>query len=217
MLSGVVWTSFTDDAVRLYSEAGPANPRRVEVLPYFACKDVKTRRYDLVLNQDSFPEIHADVVRDYLAWMKGSARAFCSINHESRPNSGHPSPLNDVSELVRDAGGFERQSRALYWLRKGYVIELYRIVEDRLVHLPEIRQPMGWTCLSAREIFCSPDRVCKTGSCYGQFIDGRPPSLAVARGHRLPRHADGSTRVFPVGTVRRGGYVARDRLYVRAQ
>jgi hypothetical protein len=44
------------EAVRLYGESRAQGQGGICVLPYFACRDVTCRRYDLVLNQDSFPE-----------------------------------------------------------------------------------------------------------------------------------------------------------------
>lgn len=113
--------------VRLYGEDGADDIEGIRVLPYFTCEKVKKRCYDLVLNQDSFPEIHANIVRDYLAWMKHSARTFLSINHESEPNSVDGALQNNVSDLVRECESYSLLSRQLYWLRKGYVMELYRI------------------------------------------------------------------------------------------
>jgi hypothetical protein len=117
------------EAVRLYGESHAQGRGGICVLPYFACTDVTRRRYDLVLNQDSFPEINTDVVREYLAWIKKVSRAFLSINHESRPNAVGGALQNNVSELVRESGGYCLRSRQLYWLRKGYVMELYQLAD----------------------------------------------------------------------------------------
>ncbi len=85
--------------------------------------------YDLVLNQDSFPEVNKAAVLQYLSWIRQSSRqCFLSINHESKPPSG--GSLNaqlSVPELVREAGGFDLKLRIPYWLRRGYVAELYQI------------------------------------------------------------------------------------------
>lgn len=87
----------------------------------------KSVTFDVVLNQDSFPEIHADIVRGYLRWIKVIAPRFLSINHESRPSGfGDELQLN-VPELVQEIGGFVRTSRTPYWLRRGYVIEDYSV------------------------------------------------------------------------------------------
>jgi hypothetical protein len=99
----------------------------IRVMPGYICRDGRHKSFDLVLNQDSFPEIHADIVVDYLRWIKVSATSFLSINHESQPNAGSGTLQNNVSDLIAGVGGFSRESRHLYWLRKGYVTELYRV------------------------------------------------------------------------------------------
>jgi hypothetical protein len=56
------------------------------VLPYFSTDDIGPNQFDLILNQDSFPEINREAVLRYLAWIKEASRQlFYSINHESRP------------------------------------------------------------------------------------------------------------------------------------
>ena len=118
--------ALNEDGVSLYGEAAGG---ATTVLPYFAKDGVPARSFDLVLNQDSFPEIEASVVRDYLAWIKTvSRRYFLSLNHESKPLTiGGGEPQVSVPELVAEAGGYRRVSRAPYWLRRGYVAELYRV------------------------------------------------------------------------------------------
>lgn len=99
----------------------------LQIMPDYTCRDGQHRSFDLVLNQDSFPEIDADIVANYLEWIKTSAVSFLSINHESRPNLGNGAAQNNISQIVKQVGGFSREFRHLYWLRKGYVTELYRV------------------------------------------------------------------------------------------
>ena len=114
------------EAVSLYGET--ARPGDITILPDFACSE-DGRRYDLVLNQDSFPEVNADIVRGYLGWTRKVARFFLSINHESKPDAGSGAVQNNVNDLISQSGGFRLQCRQLYWLRKGYVMELYEVLE----------------------------------------------------------------------------------------
>ncbi len=118
-----------EDRVSLYGEPRPSDAGGTTVLPYFAMDEVPPRSFDLVLNQDSFPEINAAIVRGYLSWIKtASRRYFLSLNHESKPITiGGGSHQLSVPELVAETGGFHRVSRAPYWLRRGYVAELYRV------------------------------------------------------------------------------------------
>lgn len=111
-----------DDAVSLQGEEDGA--ASVSLRPSTA---LKRENFSLVLNQDSFPEIHEEIVKDYLRWIAGVAPTFLSINHESRPRSSVPGVRQiSVGDLVRDVGGLELESRSRYWLRNGYVVEAYR-------------------------------------------------------------------------------------------
>ena len=117
------------ERVTLFGEPGPVDGTRyVRVLPAQAIRDERARQYDLVLNQDSFPELHVDTVREYLEWVRQVCRGhFLSINHESKPRSTHGVLQLNVPELVDKTGGFHRVDRFPYWLRRGYVAELYEV------------------------------------------------------------------------------------------
>jgi len=117
------------ESVALYDELEPIGGGPfVKVLPSHAIRDEQTRQYDLILNQDSFPEIHVATVREYLLWIRQVCRgSFMSINHETRPRSSHGLIQLNVPEIVEEVGGFQRVDRFPYWLRKGYVAELYRV------------------------------------------------------------------------------------------
>ncbi len=112
-----------DVNVRLYGEA--SNGPGLSVMPDFTITQIADRNFDLVLNQDSFPEIHGDVVRAYLRWILKAGQKFLSINHESRPSSVGEENQISVPELIAEVGGFDRLMRSQYWLRKGYVVEMY--------------------------------------------------------------------------------------------
>ncbi|KKT90657.1 MAG: hypothetical protein UW92_C0031G0004 [Candidatus Jorgensenbacteria bacterium GW2011_GWA2_45_13] len=116
-----------DKKITLYGETEDSKDS-VKIMPSweFAKTD---KRYGLVLNQDSFPEISKDVVEDYLRKIKKCTKYFLSINHE------HQAPLFSgtdkrnlvVPSLVEESGGFKRIYRFPFWLRKGYAEELYEI------------------------------------------------------------------------------------------
>jgi hypothetical protein len=99
-------------------------PRKMTLLPTHACSLV-TQPFDVLANKDSMPEIPADALLDYLSWARdGCSGIFYSYNQEFQvPYAG--TPQNLVSEMVSQVGGFERVSRELSWLRRGYVEELY--------------------------------------------------------------------------------------------
>ena len=97
--------------------------KAIKIMP---CNSLPKAQYDLVVNQDSFPEIGKETVLSYLEWIKEHTTNFLSINHESKtPYSGgqHIS----VSELVMETGGINLVQRYPYWLRKGYVTEWYQV------------------------------------------------------------------------------------------
>jgi hypothetical protein len=99
----------------------------VRVLPTHAIDEVR-ETFDLVLNQDSFPEMHPTTVRDYLGWIgRVCSGRLLSINHESRTTNGDVLRRGGVPMIIEEHGGFERLDRFPYWLRKGYVAELYRV------------------------------------------------------------------------------------------
>ena len=130
--------------VVLYGEPGwESATDRVRILPVQVAATTDGHRYDLVFNQDSFPEMHPGTVDDYLAW----ARRVCgdgllmSVNHESKAPYGRFLELRpklahiSVPEATERIGGFERLQRHPYWLRRGYVAELYRVRGDALEDL----------------------------------------------------------------------------------
>ena len=107
-------------AVSLFGETD----KEVRVMP---CQILPSEKFDLVLNQDSFPEIEKNTVIAYLNWIKDHSDEFLNINFESKalfPNGQHLS----VPELIKQIGGFKRMERIPYWLRKGYMLERYRPV-----------------------------------------------------------------------------------------
>lgn len=115
--------------IALFGETAVERPGQgIAILPYYRIQSDDAMRFDLVLNQDSFPEIHIEVVRSYLRRVKAlSGRYFLSINHESRPRSVDGGQQLSVPQVVAEVGGYRRLWRMPYWLRRGYVFELYEI------------------------------------------------------------------------------------------
>ena len=121
--------SLPADAVSLYGEDPPgAAVGRLQILPAHAIGEIGRPLFDLVLNQDSFPEMSAATVSDYLEWIgRSCGGSLMSINHESKPAYGAGLQHVNVPEMTAARGGFELTYRFPYWLRRGYVVELYRI------------------------------------------------------------------------------------------
>lgn len=81
-------------------------------------------QFDIVVNCDSFPEINEVVTAEYVENIKRTSKLFYSINHE-----WYEEVLQNrnVPVIVKNNGGFDRLLRNLFWLRRGYVEELYNV------------------------------------------------------------------------------------------
>ncbi|MBL0059877.1 MAG: hypothetical protein IPP35_12470, partial [Elusimicrobia bacterium] len=113
------------DAVRLFGEESPT--AKVHVLPFWECMNVHDGAYSLALNQDSFPEIDPVLVLDYFRQIKRTTTMyFLSINQEGQAAMGSRSQ-NAVPDLLRGFPDFKRLYRMKYWIREGYVEELYKL------------------------------------------------------------------------------------------
>lgn len=98
---------------------------RLNLLTPDAVANIEDRSVDLVINEDSLPEMAEATGRTYVREIARISRGdFLSLNHESGLElHGHRHPL--VSDLCR--GILERRSRALHWMRRGYVDEVYAV------------------------------------------------------------------------------------------
>jgi hypothetical protein len=105
--------SLSEDKVSVYGETNSRS--RIRVLPptsFFGSDD----KYDLAVNVDSLTEMARDTAFAYCSEIKNRAQRFLSINHEH----------NDFTarEVCEDAG-LPKGNRHPYWLRRGYVEELF--------------------------------------------------------------------------------------------
>jgi hypothetical protein len=107
-----------EDGISLYGE--PANKSRIRIIPptaFFRASD----RFDLSVNVDSLTEMARETALEYCAEIKLRSRRFLSINHE----------FNDFT--TREACAEARLPEGLrypYWMRRGYVEELFIINSD---------------------------------------------------------------------------------------
>lgn len=117
----------------LYGEKESVKKDAIYILPDWWLGKEKYILFDLVLNQDSFPEIDKQVVANYLKDIKRLSRYyFLSVNQESRNTMMIDGiKQNIVNELTMEVGGFELVYRYPYWLREGYVEELFKISRTR--------------------------------------------------------------------------------------
>jgi hypothetical protein len=105
------------DAVSLFNEGGSG----LRVLPPAAFLDAQDR-YDIAVNVDSLTEMSRDTASTYCAAIKSRADLFLSINHEYNSFT--------VRNICRDLQ-MHSASRTGYWLRRGYVDEVFKLAEPR--------------------------------------------------------------------------------------
>lgn len=81
---------------------------------------------DLVVNQDSMPEMPLAVAENYLDWIAGSGAAlFASFNHEAYASNSPGEAQGWISQMAGVRPAYRRLSRELSWDRPGYVEEIY--------------------------------------------------------------------------------------------
>jgi hypothetical protein len=96
----------------------------IGVMPDLTAHYESLARIQLGLNQDSFPEISATIFGSHLKWINTPSDLFMSVNHYSQPHLGRRALQNNIPELLKKLGGFQRASRDLYWVRSDYVADL---------------------------------------------------------------------------------------------
>lgn len=96
---------------------------RIRILPWWEIH--RDERYDLVINQDSIPEMPPDTAEMYVGRIREIAPLFYSINQEAAAVNTDAFRQGVVPDLVVRDGGYRRISRNLFWLRDGYVEEVY--------------------------------------------------------------------------------------------
>ena len=95
----------------------------IRVLPWWEIG--RDEAYDLVINQDSIPEMPPETAEAYVARIRAIAPLFYSVNQEAAAPNTDAFRQTVVPELVERDGGYRRLSRNLFWLRDGYVEEVY--------------------------------------------------------------------------------------------
>lgn len=114
--------------VLLYGEKSKNSKNRVKIYPFWVLNKSKNKSFDITFNSDSFPEIDPEIVNWYLSLIKNKTRNYLlSINQEGnalRSNDKHQIPLPD---MIKSHKGYKKLYRFPYWMREGYIEELYRI------------------------------------------------------------------------------------------
>jgi hypothetical protein len=94
----------------------------IELVRVQSARSRQTDDFQWIVNVDSLPEMTAAAARDYIDQV-GEGQSFLSINQESGAMVGsHPQSV--VRELA-SAASLRRVSRYPFWMRTGYVEEVY--------------------------------------------------------------------------------------------
>ena len=113
-------------AVSLYGET--QRPDSIKILPFWKCLDAPNDAFRISINQDSFPEVDEALVRRYLREIgRTTQEYFLSINHEAQSTMTPTRQQLNISTILKDYANFTRQYRSRYWLREGYLEELYKV------------------------------------------------------------------------------------------
>ena len=119
-----------DDRVRLFGEQNVS--ASVQVQPYWEIQHFHDRQFDLTMNHDSLPELPLARAREYIDTIpRYTASFFYSINQESMGSTDRPDGQQlVVPRLLEGNAAYRRIGRFPYWLRPGYVEEVYQLNPD---------------------------------------------------------------------------------------
>ncbi len=119
----------THHGVSLWGEEVDNKVCPYELVPHFALDSI-TFTPNLIVNQDSFPEMPESEVRKYVEWAAQNLDGlFFSCNQEAVDEGSGFSQVW-ASSILRNVPGLKLLSRDLAWDRRGYVEEVYRATRD---------------------------------------------------------------------------------------
>ena len=106
-----------EDAIWMLGDTMPKE-NRILLLPPSEL-DTLERDFNVVLNSDSLTEMGRETALDYMKYIENHAQFFISINHEFNHFT-----IKEISALTSTLMPL---SRCLYWLREGYVEEVFSV------------------------------------------------------------------------------------------
>jgi hypothetical protein len=110
-----------EDQIVLLGESLEGSENKVKIFtPDQLLNDVS--QYDLIVNIDSLTEIDPNTIKAYLEKIQQISSMFLSINHEINRHT--------VFELLSSSLYLKKMHRYPYWMRFGYVEELYLFDEE---------------------------------------------------------------------------------------
>lgn len=105
----------------------PTCDKPVRILPPEGFAKLPIDSFDILYNQDSFPEIEVNTALQYLRdAMKLRIPLFLSINQEAHLTT-ESDLQRSVPELVAQSESYRAISRHRHWLRQGYLEEVYTL------------------------------------------------------------------------------------------
>ena len=119
-------------SVQLFGEDDLDLESVIKILPTSIIGELPTKSFDIIINQDSLPEMAKGTMNGYLEAIQRLSKQnglFLSINQEAQAPSGAGSEQGWVHDACRGEKGMKILYRVPYWLRKGYVEELYSITD----------------------------------------------------------------------------------------
>jgi hypothetical protein len=124
------------DRVVLFGEPGEDRDDRIFIAGSGHLREVAVESCDIVVNQDSLPEMSRETAAEFLRLAsRVTRRYFLSLNQEHQAFGADRIRQNWVHELCRTTPGFalDLVVRCPYWMRVGYVEELYVKAEAEAV------------------------------------------------------------------------------------
>jgi len=98
----------------------------IEVLPFWHFDNLPDKSVEYIVNSDSLPEMGYDTARGYIEKIAKNLRGmFLSINQEAQAKNANSGVQNCVHAIAKSVGGLQLASRSIYWMRQGYVEEVF--------------------------------------------------------------------------------------------
>ena len=114
--------------VRLFGEDEINTESSIYIFPSSHVNVLPAKFFDLIISQDSLPEMNKETMIGYLQSIQKKGKGyFLSINQEAQVSSGPNSTQGWVYDICRNEPDLRMVYRTLYWMRKGYVEELYKV------------------------------------------------------------------------------------------
>ena len=122
-----------EDQIALLGENLDNSERKIKILtPDQFLNDES--HYDLIINVDSLTEMDINTIKLYLGKIEKTCPMFLSINHEENQYS--------VFELLSTSQRVKTVQRKPYWMRLGYVEELYTFDLPKKSDIPDMQSPV---------------------------------------------------------------------------